>query len=120
MMKRSDWIANKNMPASPVAPSSEAWSHIADEIVRDLSSQPRFVRVSKADPNAIRLMLGSMFYDAMKSNVSKLPRPAVMNNVMAHMIEYGKIVKLKVYTMDTGLAYEFTYKNNKLTRKLVR
>jgi hypothetical protein len=120
MMKRSDLVSNKNMPATPGGPKSEAWSKIANEIVENLSSQPRFVRVEKAGPDAIRLLIGAVFYDAQINGVSEQPRPQVAFNVMCHMIEFGKIVRLKIYTMDTGLAYEFTYKAGKLTRKLAR
>lgn len=119
-MKRSDWLSNKS-PVKPGTVDSVAWSAIADAIAKDLFEITRFVKVCKADKSSVRLMLGAMFYDATRNKVLDRPRPNVIYNVIGEVLDLNpKCIKVKVYTMDTALAYEFSWVRNKLTRKQVK
>jgi hypothetical protein len=117
-MKRHDWITNK---AEAKTVDSETWAMIADEIVENLFEIPKYRKIEQGGKHSLRLMLGVAFYDVASHGLGDPPRPNRTYNIIGYVTEFNpKVIKIKIRTADTALAYEFTYKGKRLTRKQIK
>ncbi len=119
-MKRKDWLANKSVLLEGGPAKSEVWSSVADDIVSILFSINRFTKVCKADRSSMRLMLGAAFFDVQIHGMQKTPRPNIIFNIIGTVTEFTeKQTKVKIQCLNAAVAYEFTYRAGKLTRKQI-